>query len=300
MKLIRNIVGGLFALTGLIFWLISFFYIFDSGTGWGTTIAMFVMGLIILAVGGVILPDTPESKSTGAKNGKRQRKSQVAAAPTGKLPEGSSFKGASKQKKVTTDGLTYTLKKGVIQSLIALSDEILEDDKVSPEEIQQLKSWLERYPAAENDHRTSLIHHLVSLEDEAVDAEELKLVLSEFCDQQQEEWEQQKEKTLSAERKKAERELELSRRPPEPVVSEAESLFIDEGDEAMITYEDARGSITKRIITIRSVTEKNGHIYLDAVCQSVGHYRTFRADRIHDMTMLDTGEYIPDAEAALS
>lgn len=61
-----------------------------------------------------------------------------------------------------------------------------------------------------------------------------------------------------------------------------------------ITYADADGVITERVIRVQEVRGENGFTYIDAHCFLADAKRTFRGDRILSMKNHRTGEQIRD------
>jgi hypothetical protein len=196
------------------------------------------------------------------------------------------------------DNLTYSLKKPVLESLVTLAEITLADDEVHQREAELLLSWFAEHPDATNDHRTALLHRVLErcLEDQVLDpdeADEIKTCLSEFCDRMEAEWQAEKEKAAPALRKPVKPKPVKSKPVTPPSVS-TDFSFIGAGTELLINYVDSKGIESERTIAVRNVTRKNGQLYLNAICLEKHKYRSFRADRVQDMTILDTGEFVPN------
>lgn len=170
-----------------------------------------------------------------------------------------------------------------IDELSRLAELILADDEVSQKEAETLREWFVSTPSAMEDDLTSTLYDTVefALEDGLLDAEEadeIKTLLSEFCDDQG-----------------------LTDPHDFPVHTEIDSSVpvtpstaLLSGDELYISYVDAKGDASDRLVKVRGVSYKNERLYLNAICLSKHKYRSFRADRITDMTRTDTGEFITD------
>lgn len=65
---------------------------------------------------------------------------------------------------------------------------------------------------------------------------------------------------------------------------------IKEGNACFIIYEDSKGNRSSRRITINGIKEKNGARFIYAFCHERKAMRSFRADRIVEVTDLATGE----------
>lgn len=93
----------------------------------------------------------------------------------------------------------------------------------------------------------------------------------------------------------------ITTRPASPIAAEDDpqvtgaKRFILEPYFLMIEYRDARGQVTQRRITTRTVVEQDGIRYLQAVCHERNALRTFRLDRIVCFISQD-GE-VEDAQA---
>lgn len=66
-----------------------------------------------------------------------------------------------------------------------------------------------------------------------------------------------------------------------------------------IAYRDSRGITSKRLITVRSLTNRRGQTYLNAVCHQCNAFRQFRVDRIAQVIDWRTGEVLADPKAFL-
>lgn len=65
----------------------------------------------------------------------------------------------------------------------------------------------------------------------------------------------------------------------------------------MIVYEDNDGFESERYINITDIYSQSKRWYINADCQLRGDERTFRADRIKELTNLKTGEYLSNQTA---
>ena len=66
------------------------------------------------------------------------------------------------------------------------------------------------------------------------------------------------------------------------------------GSAFAMSYADADGVITERVIRVNEVTCENGFVYINAHCFLADAKRTFRSDRILSMRNHRAGEQIRD------
>jgi predicted DNA-binding transcriptional regulator YafY len=66
------------------------------------------------------------------------------------------------------------------------------------------------------------------------------------------------------------------------------------GSAFAMSYADADGAITERVIRVNEVTCENGFVYINAHCFLADAKGTFRSDRIHSMGNHRAGEQIWD------
>lgn len=71
------------------------------------------------------------------------------------------------------------------------------------------------------------------------------------------------------------------------------------GEELDISYVDYEGERSERVIKLRNLSMREDNLYVNAICQRAGAFRSFRADRIESLTILSTGEYVSDPEEYL-
>jgi DNA polymerase-3 subunit epsilon len=71
--------------------------------------------------------------------------------------------------------------------------------------------------------------------------------------------------------------------PLPPTIAEA----LERRGQVQMRYVDARGQETERAVRPLRVHERRGHLYLLAHCYRAGELRTFRLDRVVEMTMED-------------
>lgn len=64
-----------------------------------------------------------------------------------------------------------------------------------------------------------------------------------------------------------------------------------------IRYLDTIGRVTNRLVTVESVIEKGGGVYLKVWCHTKNAERTFRIDGIREITDADTGNVFCDVES---
>ncbi len=199
------------------------------------------------------------------------------------------------------NSLASVLKKPELEELVSLAEVTLIDDRVDQFEAEELLEWFRKHPKAQIDNRTKLIYQIVerSLADQELDAneaEELKTRLSEFCDSMQVEWDKEAQKGRTAKDKKS---ASARMRKSSNASPAGCNLTVASGDELLIDYVDAKGDESERSVLVRSVVEKNSHLYLNAICLEKHKFRSFRADRIQYMVMLRTGEHIADPYGCL-
>lgn len=171
-----------------------------------------------------------------------------------------------------------------LTALYKLALQILEDDKVDLEEAKALSGWFKRHPEAGRDFRTKELFDLVSevLADQALDkdeAMEVFVVLSEYCD----EYEEDQQVTIN----------QAARKPQ--VQAANSSTSIDDlplEREYYMEYLDSKGKVSKRNIILHEVEKKNGTDYLYAYCLLRGGSRTFKASNVQMLCDVETGEVL--------
>jgi len=235
--------------------------------------------------------------------------------------------------------LSYKLTVAEANRLAGLCEGILADDEVSHREAEFLSDWLatdDRYlqdprskPVAEAVTKV-LADHSLSLSEAA----ELRTVLSEFCDQvlsdetpitrrplkqrffdalagkitdTHSDWTSETEPRRP---RRAKRDYPKHEKPYTPVAPVSgrkkrksttnDATPPDSGDVFDISYTDAKGDISDRLINFRSCSRKNGVAYVNAICLTRNAFRTFRADRICAAIHTGTGEWIDDPKAYFS
>lgn len=185
----------------------------------------------------------------------------------------------------------------MLRHLSSLAELVLADDKVDQNEAEILLNWFLDNPETKTEPLTSSLYLVLnqSLSDGVLDAdeaEEIKTALSEFCDRQ--------ERGATKSKPSVKRKVPKPEKPVKAVAKKTRSkAAVSAGDGLLINYIDSKGDASERRVKVRSITKKNDRIYLNAVCLEKNKYRSFRADRIEDMTMLSTGEYIQDLQEYL-
>lgn len=162
-----------------------------------------------------------------------------------------------------------------VAQFVSLCEAVLADELVHQNEAEYLMDWLAKNPVATDESNIYDIYNLlkISLEDGYLDeseAEELRLVLSEFCD----------------------RILNKSQPLPKPKKTHSKKTIGPAHGGFLIHYEDAKGNVSEREINVRAITDKNGVTYLKAYCHARRAMRTFRLDRVVEVIDLGTGEVI--------
>lgn len=226
--------------------------------------------------------------------------------------------------------VSHRLDERDVEELARMAELILADDEVSQKEAELLQEWLETTEKARADKRTKPLFRAVlgSLSDGHLntdEAEEIKTLLSEFCDNRAVEpeddvaekasafvglkeavgdfrkglksaaqeaknsYNQEVAKQRAAEEKKQRKAK--THKPFRPKLSSGKRR-LHAGDEVYISYVDAYGEASERRVEVRSINRKNGRIYMNAICLTKHKFRSFRVDRIADMTRIDTGEYV--------
>lgn len=182
-----------------------------------------------------------------------------------------------KIREVNTDGAESPVLAPEVAQFVSLCEAVLADELVHQNEAEYLMDWISKNPAVTDDANIADIRNLlqISLEDGYLDeneAEELRLVLSEFCD----------------------RVLNSSQPLPKPKPKKKtrKKAFAPAHGDFLIHYEDAQGNVSEREINVRAVTDKNGVTYLKAYCHARRAMRTFRLDRVIEVVDLGTGEVI--------
>jgi proteasome accessory factor C len=74
--------------------------------------------------------------------------------------------------------------------------------------------------------------------------------------------------------------------PLPPTIAEA----LDSRKPVRMHYVDARGQTTHRSVRPLRVTARRGYLYLIAHCYRAGELRTFRLDRVVDMSIDESAE----------
>jgi len=175
-----------------------------------------------------------------------------------------------------------------IEKFADIAEEILADNRVTFREAVRLLTYFEFFPDAAGALRTYRLYDscLVAVADDYLDedeAEELRVLLSEYCD--------------SA--RGVGTSLAVAVAVAKPRATPPKEAPVDPpkaGDRFEITYEDADGVQTERRINFRKCTSKGDRHYVYAVCLERKALRTFRSDRILDAVALETGEWIHDPE----
>jgi predicted DNA-binding transcriptional regulator YafY len=67
---------------------------------------------------------------------------------------------------------------------------------------------------------------------------------------------------------------------------------LKEGSCLFISYVDAEGELTNRVVEPQRVYSNNSHYYLEAFCHLRGSERDFRLDRVLAMKIVETDEHI--------
>ena len=198
-----------------------------------------------------------------------------------------------------------TLTERRVKALYKLASQILDDDEVDLEEAKKLRSWLRRYPESKDDYRTQKLYLTAEsvLEDRKLDKNEsleLFALLSEFCDQYEEESEEITQAVFEAERLLIQaneiiqqHKEEKKKKPVKKLDFDGYSFLkqLESGNDYFLEYEDSKGQITERKIIFRSLdTNQSNEPYIKAVCTLRNKIRTFRVDRIQSLVDLDTGE----------
>lgn len=183
-----------------------------------------------------------------------------------------------------------------LKAFYKLALQILDDDNVDLDEAKKLRSWLRRYPESKDDSRTKKLYLAAEavLEDRQLDKDEsleLFALLSEFCDQYEDDFQIQ----IKAEIKKPKKKLKIEA-PQFIEASNEEHIYpflntLEKGHEYFLEYADSKGKLSERNIIFRSVdTNQSEQPYIKAVCTLRHKVRTFRVDRIRALVDLDTGE----------
>lgn len=171
-----------------------------------------------------------------------------------------------------------------LAALYMLALQVLDDDKVDLDEAKALRGWFKRNPEAERDFRTKELFDLVNevLADQALDkdeAMEVFVVLSEYCDEYEEE-----------------QQVAINQAANKPQVKAANSsTTIDDlplEREYYMEYLDSKGKVSKRNIILHEVERKNGTDYLYAFCLLRGGSRTFKAENVQMLCDVETGEVL--------
>ncbi|KJY78940.1 hypothetical protein TW74_09545 [Vibrio nigripulchritudo] len=172
-----------------------------------------------------------------------------------------------------------------VMALYKLAQQILDDDKVDLEEAKKLKAWFKRYPESAGDYRTGHLFGLVEevLADEEIDdieALDLFVGFSEFCDQYEADRERQGKAQLGQVQKPSFDHPQL--RPLKDI--ELNKVYYME-------YQDYAGDLSERNIVLKSVkVTKDNNPVISAFCQLRNASRTFRVDRIQTLYSPETGE----------
>lgn len=184
--------------------------------------------------------------------------------------------------------------------LVAISKLILADNRVEHDEAMALLEMLDSFPASGLTPLHRKLHDTTknALADGTLDvdeAEEIRVLLGEVLD---------RAPARVTRATKARQEV----RPPKKKAASTRgvskgavrhSSSIPIGAEVLINYMDAEGAVSEREVLVRRVLRKGGRAYVEGICLMRQAYRTFRADRITTMVVLDTGEYITDVAAAI-
>lgn len=187
--------------------------------------------------------------------------------------------------KSTSPSMNYKpLSDSKLATLYKLALQILEDDKVDLDEAKSLRGWFKRHPESESDYRTKELFDLINevLADQALDKEEAMdvfVVLSEFCD----EYEEDQQVSIS----------QAARKPQ--VQASASGISINNlpvEREYYMEYVDSKGKVSKRNIILHDVENKNGTGYLYGYCLLRGGSRTFKADNVQMLCDVETGEVL--------
>ena len=198
--------------------------------------------------------------------------------------ENKAAKGSPLIQSVSSSTNNNPLSDSKIATLYKLALQILEDDKVDLDEAKSLRGWFKRHPESEHDYRTKELFDLIGevLADQALDKEEaidVFVVLSEFCD----EYEEEQQVSIGQ-----------SARKPQVQVS-ASGISINNlpvEREYYMEYVDSKGKVSKRNIILHDVENKNGTGYLYGYCLLRGSARTFKADNVQLLCDVKTGEVL--------
>lgn len=190
------------------------------------------------------------------------------------------------QKRETTNTLTNDQ----ISVFLNMAKTILEDDKVSQVEAKMLLVYMSSIDEMISDIRTRKLFYTLTeaLDDDVLDeneAEEIKTLLSEFCDSP----EKSEEPLVKPKRTKQTKKVKNVVKDYSPRINIASSQYA-------FNYMDANGNFSDREIIFRGVKIQNGKAYLNGICRERNAHRTFRADRIMSLIDLDTGEMFDDAD----
>lgn len=189
-----------------------------------------------------------------------------------------------------------TLTERRLKAFYKLALQVLDDDNVDLDEAKKLRTWLRRYPESKDDSRTKKLYLVTEavLEDRQLDKDEsleLFALLSEFCDQYEDDFQIQ----IKAEIKKPKKKLKIE--APQFIEASNEGDIypflntLENGHEYFLEYADSKGKISERNIIFRSVdTNQSEQPYIKAVCTLRHKVRTFRVDRIRALVDLNTGE----------
>ncbi len=241
--------------------------------------AVFLIGFGI--IGGILTKDVPPALifvilgSLCAAFSYLLRKKKTSEQSTN-LKKSDSFN----KKQLNSAGLT---------AFKLLAKGILEDNSVSYDEAVALQSFLAG--CSQNDTKIRHLKVVVDnvLHDDILDkdeAEELRVLLSEFLDSQ---------KPIKSQ-KKTKKAIRLKQKKyKKSVIENAVTTYaeLEAGLEYFINYIDSVGNISEREIFVHSIKKnKAGNDIVYARCKAANANRSFRLDRITMAIDLETGEVI--------
>ncbi len=172
-----------------------------------------------------------------------------------------------------------------VMALYKLAQQILDDEKVELDEAKKLKAWFKRYPESSDDRRTRTLLGIVeeALADKELDdieALDLFVGLSEFCDQYE-----------ATRAKQGKAQLGQVQKPnfEHPQLRPLKDIELNK--EYYMEYRDFAGDRSQRNIILKSVkVNKNNQPTIGAYCKLRDAHRTFRVDRIGSLCSTETGE----------
>lgn len=185
--------------------------------------------------------------------------------------------------------------------LIVLAKFILADDKVEQKEAEQLLELLNCTPPYLMDPVTRTLFQAVdhAMSDgvlDAVEADEIRVLLGEVCDLDLERKVMPKPAKPKVQAKAVKKTKEKAFKP-QPKSKVATS--IRSGDVFEIVYFDANFNPSTRKVDFKSARSSNGNTYMNAWCHERAALRTFRGDRVHSMVNIKTGEVVENIEQSL-